>query len=310
MDKKIIKQADGDAGARFASAIIGIAACAQVSNATLNQESNKVDISLTFPSTFQEKKLLSIQAQIKTGQSYQTINHDKDTFTLKVDRETKNTFAAPGSPGIIVYVSSRPVEKIFWHSVDPRRPFKGKIKINRMQFVRPSIRYDLTRLCLYSAFNNRLPRQTVSIIDDDKILYNAKKSYNQLKTESFFNPLLGNVAVTRFAWRHVTRRSKTLKRVISTIKVTPYLKAFIDKHPTRYVCDKITIKKRRRITYETRYLLFWYADALMIAGRSNSLLLRMKEDISYPSDWAKYGVSERDIKQKVTLASWWHKENK
>lgn len=48
---------DGAAGGRRASALPGVAACAETTHTTLDEDSAKVDIKLSFRDTFEPKKL-------------------------------------------------------------------------------------------------------------------------------------------------------------------------------------------------------------------------------------------------------------
>jgi hypothetical protein len=52
-------RADGAAGARRASALLGIAACAETTHTTLDEDSAKVDMKLSFRHAYQPEKLLT-----------------------------------------------------------------------------------------------------------------------------------------------------------------------------------------------------------------------------------------------------------
>ena len=58
---------------------------------------------------------------------------------------------------------------------------------------------------------------------------------------------------------------------------------------------------------ERRSVQLWYYEALRTDDDLRSLLVRVREDVSYPRDWMKYPLSVNDVKQSATLESWWCK---
>jgi len=302
--------ADGAAGARRAAAMLGIAACAETTSTTLSEDAAKVDMKLSFRHVFQPGKLLTVHAQVKSGRSYQSTTSGSSDMSLRIDHETLNALSGPATQGLIVWVPPKPLDRLYWYSSDPRRPLKKPIKICRHQYVRPSIRFDLTRLCTYASWSRSFSQQTASRHDASEILQRAKLAYASLKKQPWQNPLVGNLAITRFAWRHVTRRSKSTQRRTLILKAAPYLKGFISQVPDRYVCDQGPISIHGRDTVDLRYLRFWYRGALSIDGDKFTLLLRIKEQITYPTCWQNHPLGVADVRQCATLTSWWCKKDK
>jgi hypothetical protein len=89
--------------------------------------------------------------------------------------------------------------------------------------------------------------------------------------------------------------------------VVPYLKSVLGTMPDRFVMDLGQIKSIGRRTLETRYLLCWYRSVLTMEGTPYSVLLRIKEEVSYPTDWQAHPLGIEDVQQSATLASWWCK---
>lgn len=61
---------------------------------------------------------------------------------------------------------------------------------------------------------------------------------------------------------------------------------------------------------ETRHIICWYRDALSINGNRHTLVIRIREIVSYPERWQSQSFTVADIKQEATLASWWHTPQK
>lgn len=305
------KRADGEAGARRATAVISIALCAESSAASLNEDYAKVDIKFSYRDAFDLNNLITHHCQVKSGLSFKAkSSNETDLYIQNVDKATIESLKS--SAGIIAWVPPKPSSKVFWYVADPRKKAKTPIKIPRTQFVRPSIRYDLSRVISYSKWHGGSPKQDVAALTSlDQVVKRAKKSYKELSRRERDNPLVGKLYVTRFAWRHVTRRSKVTKRRIFSLRIVPYLKGFLEQAPDRYTIGQPKFRKDGRNIVETRHLLCWYRDALTIDGDSYALLVRIKEDVSYPETWEKYPLGIEDVSQKATLASWWAKiENK
>lgn len=312
MDSQV--RADGAAGARRAAAILGIAACAETSHSTLDQDSAKVDLKITFRHAFCHEKLLAIHVQVKSGQSYRANSSDNAHFSLNIGRDVVEALSGTTSLGLIVWVPPPPMDRVYWYSNNPRATIKTPLRISREQYVRPSIRYDLTRLCMHSLWTRGFLMQTVSKIDtqadESRIHQRARDAYNAMKAAEWKNPLVGNLHVTRLAWRHVTRRSKARDLRVMSLRAVPYLKAFLEQAPDRFVCNQGPIENNGRYLIETRHLVCWYRQALSMDNNNYSLMLRIKETVSYPSNWDNTPLGLRDIRHCATLASWWCKREK
>jgi hypothetical protein len=95
-----------------------------------------------------------------------------------------------------------------------------------------------------------------------------------------------------------------------SLRILPYLKAFLASPPDRYTSNFVGLKANGSITTETRYLMCWYRQALTVDGESHSLLVRIREEITYPTEWAKRPLSDTEVQQVATLAAWWCKRDK
>jgi len=301
-------KADGSAGARRASALLGIAACAETAHTTLLEDYAKVDMKFSFRHAHEPERLITLHAQVKSGESYRAKSSDDRTLVLGIDKKTIRALSGNGIPGLVVWVPPSPMSRLYWYGKDPRRRLKTPVRISKLQYVRPSIRYDLSQLATYASFTQPSARQTVRDMNPSAVMARAKEAYSALKSATWTHPLAGTLHVTRLAWRHVTRRSRTASQRLIRLRVVPYLKAFLNKPPDRYVCVPKSLRENGKRTVEDRYLLCWYRGALEIAGVTHTLLVRIREQISYPTKWQDLPLGEGDIRQTATLESWWCKK--
>lgn len=211
------------------------------------------------------------------------------------------------TPGLVVWVPPKPLDRVYWYSLNPRTRLKTPLRINRQQYVRPSLRYDLTRLCACASWSGSYPRQNVAIADEHAAMKRAKHADGLLKKKIWQHPLVGHLNVTRFAWRHITRRSKKKRHRLLSLRAVPYLKTFLEQAPFRFSSRSRQPVVKGRQTVETRFVLCWYRSALSIDGKKYSLLLRIKEEIRSPTDWEHQPLNHHEISQQATLASWWCK---
>jgi hypothetical protein len=302
--------ADGAAGARRAAAMLGIAACAETTSSSMSEDAAKVDVKLSFRHSFQPNRLINVHAQVKSGRSYRLRSSSSSHLRLGIDRETLAALSGTGTPGLVVWVPPPPLSRLYWYAVDPRRSVKSGVEVSRDQFVRPSIRYDLTRLAEYAAWTPLLATQTMAVLPDAAVHQRAKRAYAALKSGGCCHPFIGSLAVTRLAWRHITRRSKTKRRRTLALRAVPHLKFFLQRAPDRYAWTQKPLVRFGKEIRDVKFLTFWYRAALTIAGERYSLLVRVKEEISYPAGWQERPLGTADVRQAVTLASWWCKKDK
>lgn len=296
---------DGAAGARFAAGVLGVAICAETTATTMAEDSAKVDVKFSFRHIAEPSKLITAHAQIKSGPSYRRTIKDQKHIALVLDKDTLKALSGGGMPGLVIWVPPPPMDRIYWYASNPRAE-NVSTRIPRTQFVRPSLRYDLTRLYDYSSWGQKYAKAMVRNTAASKVLLaRAKTAYRELKATLWTNPLVGELKVSRLAWRHITRRSKSGARRDLSLRAVPYLKAFLSAPPDRYACHVDSIDQIGARTVETRFLICWYRQALIIDSVSHSLMLRIREEISFPTNWQDRPLATSEVKQVATLASWW-----
>lgn len=302
------EKADGAAGARWASAIVGIAACSENAYTTMDEDGAKVDLKLSFRDPFKPKSLVTVHSQVKSGKSFRAGSSTREQLTLKLDQDTLRSLNDSSNLGVIFWVPPPPHSRIYWYAQDPRSEFKSPAKLSRSQYVTPSLRFDLARLASYANWSCSFSQQTVKAGSSKQILQRARVAYREMKSAPITHPLVGELGVTRFAWRHVTRRSKSASRRDLSLRIVPYLKKLLSASPDRFVRKDVETLRFGGKIVETRFVLCWYRNSLVIDQKTYSVLLRIKEEITYPAEWLRWPLSATKVTQTATLASWWCKE--
>lgn len=301
-------KADGHAGARRAAADLTIALCAEAVAASLNEEAAKVDMKITFRSLFAERSLLSVHCQVKSGPSY-AAKHGAKAITLITLKDTVLALQLGTQPSMIVWVEPKPEARIFWHIVRSQYPKRTRITIPLSDYVSPTLYVDLCRHSRFFIGRSRPARIQVSNpnITDKELRNKAHAHYKKLQCSGMPSYLASDVEVTRIGWRHVTRRSRVAKKRNTSFRLIPHLKQVLGMRPSRFLVTNKTLRDAGEMTIERRDVIYWYESAVLLDGVVSTVLIRLSEEIEYPRDWRKHGLSESDIRINAKLLSWWCK---
>lgn len=302
----VVDKADGASGGRRAATTLSLALCAEAAHTTMDEDGAKVDLKLSFQNPFSRSTLITTHCQVKSGHSYRARSSNATTLTLThVDAETISALSNGTQPALLVWVPPKPLRDIYYHVFANGKTQRTPIKIPRAHVITPALRYDLAKSsCVDRA---RAPRQDVANLQEHALMDSARSNYRCLKTGEWRHPLFGKLFVTRRAWRHVTRRSKSTRRRLLALRALRHLHVFLDKAPDRYLVSSVRRSVSGRVTTESREVLCWYERAMVVDTVERRLLLRVREDITYPTDWLRDGVGLKGIHQKATLLSWWCK---
>ena len=302
------QSADGAAGARRAAAVLSIALCAETSNSTMDEEGAKIDLKIGFRDPFAPKSIMHVNCQVKHGDSYRAENDSPEFLKIKIDKETTHSLRMATGPGLLIWIPPVPSPKLHWHIVDYRGVTGSPAKFLRWDIVSPSLRYKLSQdQCI--KMRSSITKHDVAKLNINSVHAAAKSAYSNLKG-TIRHPFLGSLCVTNYAWRHVTRRSKTEKNRIRQLRIVPYLKSYLSEAPTRFERSKPEVSHSGKKTHEKCDIFLRYNAAFNIDGVSCTLFFRAREVVSYPTNWLNHPLSTKAISQTVTLVSWWYKEEK
>lgn len=306
MAAKIDTTALGNAGTRRAAALLGIAACAEMINATLVQEAGKTDVSLSFVDPF-TGTMRHTACQVKTGNSYRAKCRKPGIIKLKaIGHAVREKLER--DLGLIAWVPLKPASAIYWFICRPGQSRVPMTLRRQTQRVSPALRYILARELAQTEPHDPPTRQELRAFQDSKVtMEQARKAYKLLKAAPVKSRLFGEIRVSRAAWRHITRRGKSAPRRTISLRIVPHLAEFLGARPGSHNVMHQVLSTSGQISTETRIVVCWYRDGLVIDGKRRTLMLRVKEEISYPTAWYKYILREADVTYRATLLSWWAK---
>ncbi len=284
--------------------MLWIALFAQSSAASLYEDYLKNDIRFTFKNRLEEW-IVHLNCQVKFGNSFLYGKSDKEIILRNISKDTLNILS--NSFSILCWIPDNSDSKIYWIWLNNRTSIKTPIRIWNLHFVDPSIGYELSRNYIYHKYQKKYP-----IIKSKSLtptFQEAKNIYKELQNWwPIHNPLFWDINITRLAWRHKTRKSKTVSQRTLSLNIVPYLKSFIERIPDRYYIQDTIIENKWIYTKRINYIICWYNSWLKINWKLISFLIRIKEEIDYPTEWYKSPLSIDLISHKYTLQSWWPKE--
>jgi hypothetical protein len=305
METEVKTRADGAAGARRCAAMLGIALCAETVSASLQEEAMKVDMKVSFRDPL-TKVSRNVNCQVKSGNSYRADSSNSDRIKLKnILPDTLAVFQS--DLGIIAWVPPKPSSAVYWFICRRNTQQKQIVILRDTQKISPALRFILSREFVQRENLPSVSQQTVSPTGPPKVvLTSSRMVYRQIGKVD--NPLFGEVSLSRAAWRHITRASKPKDLRLRSLRVVPHLKTILAVRPDSHSVKEANLRTEGSRSIESRKIVCWYSNALLIDGQRRTLMLRIHEEISYPSKWYKYPLIESDIVQKATLLSWWVKE--
>ncbi|MFZ5497272.1 MAG: hypothetical protein ACOZE5_18270 [Verrucomicrobiota bacterium] len=296
----------GNAGTRRAAALLGIASCAEMINATLVQEAGKIDVSLSFLDPF-TGTMRHTPCQVKTGNSYRAKSRKPDLIQLKaIGRVVREKLER--NLGLIAWVPLKPSSAVYWFICRPGQSHAPMTFPRQTQRVSPALRYILARELAQTEPQDSVTRQELRAFQNSNVtMEQARKAYKELKAAPVKSPLFGEIRVSRAAWRHITRRGKSAQRRTISLRIVPHLAEFLGARPGSHNVMHQVLSTSGQTSTETRIVVCWYRGGLVIDGQRRTLMLRVKEEISYPTAWYKYILKESDVTYRATLLSWWVK---
>lgn len=308
---KKTNKADGAAGGRYAAGLLSAALGAEASHTSMDEDGAKVDLKLSLRNVYSKNSLITAHCQVKHGKSYRANPGEPADNAIKLRNIESSTLEAlrfGGQPALLIWVPPSPSNTVYWEIIPPGKKKKTPIIINPFQVVTPGLSYELCRY--YNNLTKTQPFSQVTLEKNPIVLSEklGRLEYGNLKNTCFKSPIAGEINITRFAWRHITRRSRSTKARTESLEILSQLKNFLPRNPTKYATTRYPALIHSKSVLETRDLLFTYDNAIRKGSESFRLLVRIREEIRYPKLWRTLPLSTDDVQQRATLMSWWYKK--
>jgi len=130
--------------------------------------------------------------------------------------------------------------------------------------------------------------------------------------KAVLNPVIGNVEVTRFGWRHMFRKARSTASKKSSALVIPYLSKVLSVMPSVIAMTSVEYIENdgfehRICEYLMKYNKTKITDSSGIQ-RIVSTHIRVVEEIAYPKKWEASAMLSQLVQRRVVLKSAYFKD--
>lgn len=314
---------NGHDSERFVASSLTLALDARISWASRKEDNAKADFITTMLHPWIENRAEVILTQIKSGKTFACIN-PSNKYVLKLDKSKFNIFTNQNHHTLICWVD-RDENDIYWFVIKSTAKFYRAV-YGSTHKLSPATKFDLVRVIngfgdrdggkgLQFAVRNG--NSSVSFLKYDnasfkEIRNNAKKEYNRLKKINCTSNIFGEIQITNYGWRHMTRESRWNDYKVSSYEIIPILSHILTRSPSKHFIQNHWSESDKDSEYrKTEYLLEYHNVLKFNIDKSElsstNVFVKLIEIIKYPIDWKKNARLSQSIERRVYFKSIYYK---
>lgn len=259
-----------------------------------------LDLQLKIPTP---ESSLQLAVQVKTGPSFASWTKTKNRWRLQnIDKAHVDKWRASNQPVLLVWVRLDPHLKLYWRLITSKTPLET-MSVSENHVLSPASRFEIERLLqAHRKGKIRVPSLTVPDYKATADIRNwAKPKYDKVKGT---HPCcLGDVRISNYAWRHLTRVTRPQSHIRDSLTVLPMVKTILDATP--HQIQTLSVKEHRlqgRVTV-TRKILAIYRDVRFSDKGICVVYVRLDERVEYREDWINRGLIRQHVDQDLKLES-------
>jgi hypothetical protein len=281
---------------------------AEASKETMRGEGmGALDLQVKVPVTYPTKTHHQLAVQVKTGPSFATWTPTKNRWRIgNVDANHVAKWRATNQPVLLLWVRIEPIVRVYWKLITSRTPLAA-LSFSDSHSLDPAARFEIERLLhMHRMGVARLPKITAHGLSTtaDVRKWAASRFRKELGTHKC---PLGDVTISNYAWRHLTRVTRPQSHIIDSLTALPYVKRFLDIRPHQIQ----TVSQERSATSNsvtvTRKVLAVYRDVRFDDKGTCAVYVRLDERIVYPKNWEARGLLRGGVSQELKLESIYRK---
>lgn len=269
-----------------------------------------LDLQLKFRSDFPSKTFRQVAVQVKTGDSFATWIPSKSRFRLQnISVEHIDKWKSSNQPVLLIWVRVEPEIKVYWKLITKKTP-SGTLSVSENHLLTPGSRPEIERLLNIHAQGNTNTHKitTHSLISTSNIRDWSKSKFTRIKGVE--DCCLGNVKISNYAWRHLTRVTRPQSHIQDSLTALPYARNFLKASPHQIqILDVTKTTKNGKITLSQKVLAV-YRDARFSDKDICVVYIRLDEKIEFDSDWLTSGMIRRKVLHDLRLESIFRKTSK
>jgi len=315
---------NGHDAERLSASSLTLALNARISWASRKEDNAKTDLIITMLHPWIENKVETILTQIKSGNTYAKIFHS-DKYILKIEKSKFKIFTKQNHHSLICWVNASEND-IYWFVIKANAQFYRNV-YGPSHKLSPATRFDLIRVI--NGFGDRNGGKglhfTVRKKDSTSSFYKyndvtfktiraiAKKEYNKLKKANFTSNIFGEIQITNYGWRHMTRESRWNDYKVSSYEIIPILSHVLTRSPSKHFIQNYWFESDKEYEYrKIEYLLEYHnikkRDIDNKKVSKVDVFVKLIEVIKYPKEWQKKAQLSQLIERRVFFKSIYYKE--
>lgn len=266
-----------------------------------------LDLQVKVPVTYPTKTHHQLAVQVKTGTSFAIWTPTKNRWRIdNVASEHIAKWRATNQPVLFLWVRIEPIVRVYWKLITSRTPLTT-LSFSDAHSLDPAARFEIERLLhMHRMHVASLPKITTHTLKSTAEVRKWAESRFRKELGSHKCPL-GDVTISNYAWRHLTRVTRPQSHIIDSLTTLPYVRRFLDLRPHQIQ----TISQERSATKNsvtiTRKVLAIYRDIRFDDKGTCAVYVRLDERIVYPKNWEARGLLREGVSQELTLESIYRK---
>lgn len=266
-----------------------------------------LDYQFRYESAGPEKTNYVFGIQVKTGNSFGELNDTKNKWRITgVKSEHYKKWKDSNQPVLLLWVHPD-TSNVYWKYFGKNTPLKA-ISIPVTHKVNPSTKYEVERLLRQGVRNKgNVANLTVPEFDNTTETRIWSKT-RYAKIRGYVQSVLGNVQVSNYAWRHLTRETRNKSHIRDSLLILPYVKTFLSGNPHQIQtlsCQEREVDGKEIIV--NRKVLAIYRDVKFSDKGKCSVYVRLNEKVIFKKNWESGGFGS-NVRQSLILESVYRKQ--
>ena len=273
------------------------------------EDGAKIDLILSCAHPWERGERLMVLSQIKSGPAYGELT-DKG---FKLKGEAKRA-ALRTSHGICVVWVDRSSGHLFWAYVKPTASPTPQW-YGRHHEVTPATLYDLARIMSTKLKGPEGARGIIIKRSSETLSSQRSKAkaiyreYKKIKT-----PVLGEVELTRLAWRHMFRSGRRKENKSVSLDIIKYLRELLSRFPSTKAITASRYFCKGDYQYRICEHLLKFDQLSVISknqtpSKDHTAYVRVIEEIRYPIDWESKVMRSQLVSRRLVLKSAYFKRS-
>ncbi|WP_152034423.1 DUF4365 domain-containing protein [Burkholderia contaminans] len=298
----------GNAGESLAAAYLSLIFNGEAVRETMRGEGmGALDLQLKFETLYPVPSHIQVAVQVKTGPSFAKWTPTKNRWRLQnLDKNHIAKWRATNQPVLLIWVRLDPELKLYWKLINPKTPIET-LSVSESHVLTPASRPEIERLLIMRRDSgkgiHKLMTHTYSATSE--IRGWAKARYERLK--GVHHCCLGNVSISNYAWRHLTRVTRPQSHIRDSLTAIAYVRQILDATPHQIQTQLVSKISTAGKTLLRRKVLAIYRDVRFSDRGTCVVYVRLDEQITYSDNWLAKGLIRQKVHQELKLESIYRK---